>query len=232
MSPDQWLKLIGIFVSLIGVCVWPAIVILVLISFGPSLKQFLSRTDEISLKAGASGIEVSAKRQIEAAALLGAASAQRQSQLDGGEQVGTADSAYSIAKTVGETITPSAVQQVVGARVLWVDDHPENNVYERGSLEALGIYVTISTSTEDALEKLRMTKYEVIISDMGRSGDPQAGYTLLTEKQKLGDATPFIIYAGSNLPAHKALARQKGAWGLTNNPRELFQLVISAIEKG
>ncbi len=38
MSPDQWLKLIGIFVSLIGVCVWPAIVILVLISFGPSLR--------------------------------------------------------------------------------------------------------------------------------------------------------------------------------------------------
>jgi hypothetical protein len=46
----------------------------------------------------------------------------------------------------------------------------------------------------------------------------------------LGDKTPFIIYAGSNLPEHKREAQQKGALGSTNNPRELFQLVLSAIQ--
>ncbi len=110
-----------------------------------------------------------------------------------------------------------------------MDDRPQNNVYERKSLEALGIRVTISESTEDALEKVQSNRYDAIISDMGRPPDSQAGYTLLAELRKRKIDTPFIIYAGSNLPEHKTLARSKGASGSTNNPQELYQLVIDAI---
>lgn len=185
MNSDQWLKLFGIIVSLVGICAWPLIAGLVLRYFGPSLKLFLSKAEDISVKAGPSGIEVSAKKQIEAAALLGAATAQKQAQADSAGQIATPESANSIARAVVETITPSVAQHVVGAHVLWVDDRPSNNIYERAALEALGIRVTISPSTEDALRKMRMTRYAAIISDMGRPSDQQAGYTLLVLQRRI-----------------------------------------------
>jgi len=37
------------------------------------------------------------------------------------------------------------------SRVLWVDDHPDNNVYETLALEHLGFVITKATSTEAAL---------------------------------------------------------------------------------
>lgn len=65
-------------------------------------------------------------------------------------------------------------------RVLWVDNLPSNNRYERTMLHALGMFVDLSTSTEDALAKVAARGgYDVIISDMGRPHDAQAGYTLL-----------------------------------------------------
>jgi len=99
-------------------------------------------------------------------------------------------------------------------------------------MEALGIRFTISTSIEDALERLRSRKFDVIISEMRRPLDPRAGYTLLDEIRRLSITTPYIIYAGSNAPKHKEEARKHGALGSTNNPQELLQLVTEAIQNG
>jgi CheY-like chemotaxis protein len=43
---------------------------------------------------------------------------------------------------------------LAGKSILWVDDRPANNIYERQAMEALGIRFTISTSTEEALQML------------------------------------------------------------------------------
>jgi CheY-like chemotaxis protein len=133
-------------------------------------------------------------------------------------------------KRISELITPKASQQLAGATVLWVDDRPENNIYERQALEQLGIQFTISTSTEDALEKLQHGNYSVIISDMGRPRDKQAGYTLLEEIRKRGVTTPFIIYAGSRGIEYTTETRRRGGLGTTNMPIELFEMVVDAIK--
>ncbi|MEY4517534.1 MAG: hypothetical protein RLZZ499_133, partial [Cyanobacteriota bacterium] len=131
---------------------------------------------------------------------------------------------------VSRVFHPRVIGRLMNKKILWVDDRPNNNFYPRRALEALGIQVTISTSTQDALEKLRQDNYDVVISDMGRPPDDRAGYILLDEIQKMGISIPFIIYAaGSNLPEHKAKARKKGAYGSTNLVTELFELVISSI---
>ena len=114
--------------------------------------------------------------------------------------------------------------------MLWVDDRPMNNTYERQALEALGIQFTISKSTEDALERLKRKHYDLIISDMGRPPDERAGYTLLDKMKELQITTPFIIYAGSKRPEHVAEARNRGAYGTTNDPQELFEFVIDALK--
>lgn len=117
-------------------------------------------------------------------------------------------------------------------RVLWVDDHPENNVYERQAFEAQGVEFLLALSTNDALELLKTNKFAAVISDMGRKEGPQEGYVLLEKLRSLENKTPFVIYAGSNQPEHKQLARERGAVGSTNRADELFQLVMGAISNG
>jgi len=113
--------------------------------------------------------------------------------------------------------------------VLWVDDRPNNNIYERRAFEAVGLRFTLALSTNEALDFLKRHKYAAIISDMGRREGAREGYVLLDAIRRQGDQTPFLIYAGSNLPEHKREAAEHGGQGSTNNPQELFQMVMNAI---
>lgn len=132
-----------------------------------------------------------------------------------------------------------AVRQAVPARspetdgwrnhVLWVDDRPDNNVYERQAFEAVGLRFTLAFSTNEALDLLKLHKYAAIISDMGRREGAREGYVLLDEIRRLGDQTPFFIYSRSILPEHKREVTAHGGQGSANNPQELFQMVMNAI---
>ena len=176
------------------------------------------------------GFEATAvtEQELQAAASLGAAAAmstdERVSEQDPQAMQSHAREIASVVSRVAATPRPLA-----GAHVLWVDDRPENNIYERQALEALGLRFTLSRSTEDALDQVRSQSFDVIISDMGRPPDARAGYTLLERLRESGVNTPYIIYAGSASPEHKAQAAQKGAFGATNRPQDLFKMVIDAI---
>jgi CheY-like chemotaxis protein len=117
-------------------------------------------------------------------------------------------------------------------RILWVDDRPENNVYERKAFESQGFEFRLALSTNEALENLNNNKYAAIISDMGRKEGEQEGYVLLEKIRTSGDKTPFFIYTGSNLPEHKRMALERGAQGSTNQAQELYEMVMNKISKG
>ena len=224
MDFNQWMKLFETVISLLQAIIWPLIIVIILLTLRIPLKKFLGDIIEVTLKAGP--IETTAKRQqiIEVGTSLGAASAHWRdvTQPD-------IEKTKAIAKLVEHLITPATARQLEGTIVLWVDDRPINNTYERQALEALGIQFTISKSTEDALEKLKQKTYAIIISDMARPPDQRAGYVLLENVQAMHIPTPFIIYAGSKRPEHIAEARRRGAFGTTNDPLELFELVIRAL---
>jgi CheY-like chemotaxis protein len=113
--------------------------------------------------------------------------------------------------------------------ILWVDDRPANNTYEREALQSLGFEFTLARSTNEALQILEERRFGAIISDMGRSEGPREGYVLLEELRKKDTRTPYFIYAGSNAPAHKREAAARGAQGTTNMPRELVDMVVRAL---
>jgi CheY-like chemotaxis protein len=227
MTIEQRLKLIETAISLVSTLIWPAIVVFAVLYFGAPLKRIVSDAGELSLKAGASGVEATVKRnQIEAAALLGAASAKA---ADGAPAL-TPDRAKEIARTVGQAGRPINVKRLAESTVLWVDDRPDNNAYERRALEALGLRFVLAKSTDEAIEILKQRRVDAIISDMGRPPDPRAGYTLLQNLRKSDNKTPFIIYTSSNLPEHRREAARNGALGSTNDPEELFQLVLDALQ--
>ena len=116
-------------------------------------------------------------------------------------------------------------------RLLWVDDRPENNVWERKAFIAAGASVSLSLNTSDALEALSVATYAVVISDMGRAEGPREGYVLLDAMRKGGDRTPLVFFASSNDPSHKQETREHGGQGCTNDPRELFEIVMALATK-
>jgi CheY-like chemotaxis protein len=205
------------------------VLVFILVRFRSALGEFISSMGEFSLKGA--GFEASARRQqVEAAAALTAAALSRP---DAAAAPGTAaKDVRAAAQLVTEMVTPRLIRRARNATVLWVDDRPGNNTNERHALEAVGVNFALATSTEEALDRLKNQTFDAIISDMGRPPDPQAGYTLLDKLRSSGDQTPFIIYAGSTAPEHRAEARRRGAQGSTNRPDELFEMVLSTLGLG
>lgn len=226
MAIDDVVKVLDAISRLIAAVALPAVALFVLIRFGPSLREFFSNLSEFTFKGV--GFEASAKRrQAEAAGALVAAAVSRSAQ--GATPETAARDASAAATAVTQTVTPRIVRQASAATVLWVDDQPGNNVNERAALEALGVSIVLSTSTEDAIEQVRQRSFDAIISDMGRGPDRKAGYTLLEQLRASGDRTPYIIYAGSDSADHRAESKRKGALDSTDRPDELFRLILSVI---
>ena len=117
--------------------------------------------------------------------------------------------------------------------MLWVDDHPENNEYERQAMTALGIRFTTAKSTPEALRLLAAQAFDVVITDLGRStqdeDDPKAGLRLLKEMRSRGLNTPLIVYAGARAVEERDQLIESGALVSTNRPTELFDAVVKAI---
>ena len=222
MTADQVIRLIDAIAGLLAVLVWPALLVFLAIRFRSSLADFLGHLGEFSFKAP--GLEASARRQqVEAAAALGAAAASQAG------SPGDADPA-AVADTVAAALPDARSQRRLRDKlVLWVDDNPGNNRYERQAMEALGVRFALSTSTEDALEQLKRQSFDLIISDMSRPPDDRAGYTLLDTLRSRGDRTPYMIYASSRSPEHVQEARKHGALGCTNSPEELTRVVTQAL---
>jgi CheY-like chemotaxis protein len=226
VSVDDIVKLFDAITKLLNVLIWPAIILFILIRFGRELRDFFSSLGELSLKGA--GFEASLKRkQAEVVAALSAAAA---SKPDGDKtRESVAKEAMIAADVVADFVTPRAIRRASRSTVLWVDDNPNNNSYERQALEALGVSFVLAISTDEALKKISRQRFDAIISDMGRPPDPRAGYTLLDKLRSSGDQTPFIIYASSREPEHVVESRRHGAIGCTNNANELFEMVLSAL---
>ncbi|GLV57515.1 response regulator [Dictyobacter sp. S3.2.2.5] len=236
MDADQWIKLFNAIISLILGISWPLVALFLLAYLRVPIKKFIENMGEINLKAGP--IETTVKKQtIEAAASLGAAAAvaeineKSSTNQDLAEnKITDTDIAREVASLINQIVTPQTLHKIQGAKILWVDDRPSNNYYEREALSALDIRFVLSNSTEDALEKLGKENFNLIISDMGRPPDAHAGYTLLEKVQKLNRDIPYIIYArGGNSPEYQKEARRKGALASVSGPERLFEKVINAL---
>lgn len=113
--------------------------------------------------------------------------------------------------------------EVQESRILWVDDNPENNNGERNFFGQLGILVDLERTTSDGLVSIETTAYDIVITDMVRGWDWNAGKNLLEGIKAKHKMVPTIFYTNKNydMPA--------GAFGLTTRPDELVKLVLEAL---
>ncbi len=135
--------------------------------------------------------------------------------------------------TVGEeTALLSSEPADAAGRILWVDDHPENNTTEKADFEAQGIAVYNVGTTEEALTLLAMyPHYDAVISDMGRHGEPLAGFKLLEEMRARGDETPFYLYTILTSEAQHSLLAEKGGQGAAEAREDLYAFILPLMEQ-
>jgi CheY-like chemotaxis protein len=145
-----------------------------------------------------------------------------------GRQV-TTDEVTGFANQIATAKTLFVTNSEIPNTILWVDDRPDNNIYEREALGLIGFKFDLALSTTEGLSLLKDKKYVAIISDMGRFEGSKEGYVLLKEVRKLDKNIPFFIYAGSNLPEHQKEALEKGAQGSTNRSSELIDLITTHV---
>jgi CheY-like chemotaxis protein len=156
-------------------------------------------------------------------------------------QIGQAQSAKGGAAPDAGVLRAQALRLIDAPephRVLWVDDHPENNVYEIAALAKLQIEVETVRATDEALARLGApegTPYDLVISDWSRSAEtPLAGLRLLAAMRQRGHRQPVVYYHGTfgNVAraALAASARAAGAHGEAVLPAELLALVLGAMQ--
>jgi CheY-like chemotaxis protein len=118
------------------------------------------------------------------------------------------------------------VQDLVeGARILWIDDHPQWNSWEIACLEAAGAHVRTVETTRSALA-LVGDGYDVVVSDVNREGNATEGLDALPRLTAAAPATATILYVEKLQPGVPA-----GAFGITNRPDELLHLVFDVLER-
>jgi CheY-like chemotaxis protein len=117
--------------------------------------------------------------------------------------------------------------------VLWVDDNPDNNKWERHALESYGVRFLLALTTDEAVRSLqeRGDSVAAIISDLGRPGDREAGFTLLEKLRGAAIDAPYFIFTSRNGTRHEAKALALGAQGLTADSDVLVAMVLAAISK-
>ncbi|MDT3309487.1 response regulator [Shewanella vaxholmensis] len=118
----------------------------------------------------------------------------------------------------------------VKARILWVDDHPENNQTERQYLEERQIGVYTTQTTQDALTLLGLYRYDAIITDMGREADPLAGLKMIRMIRELGIPTPIYLYTIMPSEALRQKAREHGANDIAVEAEDLYQHLTPLID--
>jgi CheY-like chemotaxis protein len=119
------------------------------------------------------------------------------------------------------------------ARVLWVDDRPANNEYERKWLRPYGIVFDCVVSTGEALEQLFSETYDLVITDLGRQGSSDrsstAGAAFLEQPIVREGGPPVIVYAGTWAVAQRDDLVRKGALDVMANREQLFATVLAVL---
>jgi CheY-like chemotaxis protein len=119
-------------------------------------------------------------------------------------------------------------QLIKDAKVLMVNDQPQEVVRFEQILRNLGMRVDIARTTAGALSNMNDRVYDVIISDMARDDVQDEGQQFLEEAIRRGIDRPTIFGVRQYDPSRGVPPH---AFGITNRTDELLNLVLDALER-
>lgn len=207
----------------IGALLWPLIIVVLVVLLFPQLKEILGR--EITIQRGSNKVTFS-KAADQFASEIADLRAHVSRMLAEGAPGATIAEPVALAD---EQRPPPAGPR----RILWVDDHPENNAFLIDSLrEGPDRAVVVEApSTKDALAKLADDPaFDLVITDLARKEDgterQDAGIALIEALRGRGIRIPVIAFPSAQAaqtlgPAALAV----GAVAVTASPTELRALI-------
>jgi CheY-like chemotaxis protein len=110
-----------------------------------------------------------------------------------------------------------------GARILWVEDGPDNSAWERELLHSLGAVVVPSESPQAALASLQQEAFHVVVAGMHTSADSGS---VAADLRGVAAPIPIVVYV-----REASVTSANDAAGTTNEPNELLHLVLDRLER-
>jgi CheY-like chemotaxis protein len=156
-------------------------------------------------------------------------------EFDPAQKTKVADAAGKAAQARGESGPEAAGQvrtdveslsRVRLRRVLWVDDAPDNNVYECVALMEAGFLIATATSNDAARRYLDETSFDLMITDLGRGGTTDDGAALVREISAQRPNLPVIVYTRDAAKARNDL-KAAGAKAVEDQPGALIGAVLT-----
>lgn len=131
------------------------------------------------------------------------------------------------------------------ARIVWVDDHPENNTPVIQLLRQYGAAVETPTSNAEALPLMQGSLYDVVISDVARDDEGEnselKGIELAREiNARWGQRCILFTtrFNAARLPGFTDQQRlalvdemQRSVFGITNRMDEALHLILDVLER-
>lgn len=114
-----------------------------------------------------------------------------------------------------------------GLRMLWIDDAPAGKAIQPGELTNRGIVLSMATNRDEAVRELRRQRPDVLLSDVHRGSNFEAGFDDLVylHRQDIYDG-PTIFYTGDVTPSGRKRAAELGAVTITDDANEVLRILV------
>jgi CheY-like chemotaxis protein len=211
--------------QIVQTVIWPAFGVFLVFALKGPLSGLLQKSSLTSVELPG-GIKIGLSQQLASAAAVGVAIGKQTDE--------TAQSTESAVQTVAQALSLSAQSGKAAQRqnILWVDDIPDNNTHLAEAFRALGYKITLARSTNEALGELDHSAFDLVISDMGRPPDGEAGLTLLRALRDRGLHLPMIVFAAGWARGHKGEEAKFGLAKITNDTSVVYATVVGYMTGG
>lgn len=143
------------------------------------------------------------------------------------EMIGFYDQLFK--KLIEESENPNITENIKStySRVLWVDDNPSNNAYLTGLFKDKNVVFDNALTTEQGISFFKKNAYDIIITDMRRGTQSQAGLELLRQLNDLKCETPVVVFTGYVSRDVVKEAMSLGARSVTSSVADVAAILYS-----
>ena len=137
-----------------------------------------------------------------------------------------------VQRAIGDVEIETAGKPMKPKRILWVDDHPENNALIAAKLKARGMIVVEALSTADARTFLSSGPFDLAITDLERwengRNNQLAGIDFIKAASQDKPGLPVYVFTSENaLKKHAPTIRGANPAGATASTVELLRYILS-----
>ncbi len=147
--------------------------------------------------------------------------------------VAASDIEDAVGRSLFRSLPDMPAETVKNYWVLWVDDSPKNNEsFQAEMTQEHAIQFVNATHTQQAFEMLQGQTFDLIISDVSRHGDKEAGIKMIRRFRENGITLQTLFFTHPNyVKQHRELLMGFGAVEVTSGFTQLRPNLLEALQQ-